>query len=898
MRALIFFLFIGRAEAAPQLEQFSPQGVVKQVRQVTARFPEPMVPFGDPRGLVEPFAVVCPATGTARWADPRHWVFDFDRDLPAGVQCEFTLKEGLTTLSGAELTGQRSFSFSTGGPSVRASRPYQGGRVDEDQMFVLTLDAEPDPKSVEENVSISIEGLAQRVEVRIVTGAERERVLKAAGPDSYWSEEEDGPRAEPLPRLVLQAKQAFPPDTRLTLVWGKGVRAPSGVATEQDQLLAFQSRPAFTAKFSCERVDDDEGCLPIGAMQVVFSAPVSWERAKGVALDDGKKKRRPVEPKHGASDGEDPSFVQSVAFEGPFPPAARFTVLLPPKGLVDDAGRTLVNAGSFPLEVRTGEYPPLAKFPARFGVIELKGEPVLPFTVRNLEAQVALTLLKVDGGTGRGEGLLEKLRGRLLKVGAGERVPRLLQWLDRAQRYEHEWNTSLFAQAGSEDVKSFSIPKPNGAKAFEVIGLPLKEPGLYVVELESRILGEALRDKPEPMFVPTAALVTNLSVHLKWGRESSVVWVTALDTGAPVPAAEVTVSDCKGATLWSGATDAVGLARVPALPEPSTLPRCDELKGPMRSARLIALAKAGDDFSFVVDSWTEGIEAWRFQVPYEWQERASDRVHTVLDRSLLRAGETVHMKHLLRRRTGSGFAVPQQREAPKTLVITHAGSEQEYVLPVTFDAGGVAESTWEIPRDAKLGEYALSFKGEAEGPRWDGSTSLRVEEFRVPLMRASIRTPQEAPVAPAAVPLDLSVTYLSGGGAEGLPVKLRSQVRPKPSTSFPAFEGFSFGNGPAVERSRREGPGPREPELRAFELTLDRTGAGRVVVPDIPPATLPRELAAELEFRDPNGEVQTVSARVPLWPSKRLVGIKADSWTTSKKSVKAQVAVVDLSGKP
>ena len=38
------------------------------------------------------------------------------------------------------------------------------------------------------------------------------------------------------------------------------------------------------------------------------------------------------------------------------------------------------------------------------------------------------------------------------------------------------------------------------------------------------------------MYVPTAAFVTNLSAHFKWGRESSLVWVTSLDKAEPVKA--------------------------------------------------------------------------------------------------------------------------------------------------------------------------------------------------------------------------------------------------------------------------------------------------------------------------------------------------------------------------
>ena len=69
------------AAAAPAFAQpvelFSPQGEVKGVRQVTARFAKPMVAFGDPR-LPEPFAVDCAEKGSGRWADTRNWIYDFE----------------------------------------------------------------------------------------------------------------------------------------------------------------------------------------------------------------------------------------------------------------------------------------------------------------------------------------------------------------------------------------------------------------------------------------------------------------------------------------------------------------------------------------------------------------------------------------------------------------------------------------------------------------------------------------------------------------------------------------------------------------------------------------------------------------------------------------------------
>ena len=81
-------------------------------------------------------------------------------------------------------------------------------------------------------------------------------------------------------------------------------------------------------------------------------------------------------------------------------------------------------------------------------------------------------------------------------------------------------------------------------------------------------------------------------------------------------------------------------------------------------------------------------------------------------------------------------------------------------------------------------------------------------------------------------------------------------------------------------------------------LVLEPSGSLRVNINKLPQADLPRELVSEMEFADPNGEISTVSSRVPLWSSQYLIGIKPDSWAASKEALKFQVAVVDIAGAP
>jgi hypothetical protein len=198
------------------------------------------------------------------------------------------------------------------------------------------------------------------------------------------------------------------------------------------------------------------------------------------------------------------------------------------------------------------------------------------------------------------------------------------------------------------------------------------------------------------------------------------------------------------------------------------------------------------------------------------------------------------------------------------------------------------------------------------------SARFHVQEFRVPLMKAVLRPPTEPLVAVSQFHLDMGVQYLAGGAASRLPVLLRAQVLPRRVAAIEGFEEFTFGNGQVTEgivrrgirefddeEERAEGdetPPPRRrpaPALHQREaLTLEAAGTARATITRLPPSSMPRDVLAELEFRDPNGEVQTVSTRVPLWPSAYQVGLRPESWAASRERLRADIAVVDVRGKP
>ncbi|MBA4371703.1 MAG: alpha-2-macroglobulin [Thermodesulfovibrio sp.] len=947
--AAIAFLLLasaGFAEEYASVNFFSPQGTIKNVRQVSARFSVPMVAFGDP-GISDPFVAACPEKGRGRWVDSSNWVYDFDRDLPAGISCEFTLKKDLRSVSGLTLAGPQTYSFSTGGPAVLRAFPREASEeIDEDQIFVLELDAEADEASLLAHVACEIDGVMERVGIRIVKDPVRAEILQ-----QYRF-------LKDRPVTLLQCTQRFPAKAKVHLVWGKGVATTGGVMTAVDRRIEFRARAPFTAEFSCSRENARSACIPVLPLRLNFSSPIPWEVARKIQLRGGNKNYKAAKPARGdeGEEGgdelpaEDDNYVSAVVFKGPFPENGVFTLELP-KEVKDEAGRPLANRNNFPLTVKTAANPPLAKFAARFGIIELKGDATLPVTIRNIEPEVRTRMHRVEKPVegavdktreavldktravgeaigsvlpeslkGKNQDMVDGLKGRLHKLRMGSEE-QLIEWLKAVAAAKRE--KSIFSR--EKDLKPFSVPKPGGAQAFEVIGLPLKGPGLYVVEMESQLLGRSLLGKQAPMFVQTAALVTNLSAHFKWGMESSLVWVTTLDKGEPVKEAAVSLRDCNGKQLWRGKTDQDGIARIlKQLPSERDLPACSSgvnyeeatqaLRGINRG--LFVFATSGADMTFVHSGWDEGIEPWRYNMP-DNGENAPVVAHTILDRSLLRAGDTVHMKHLFRRHTTSGLSLASAGTLPGSVLIRHAGSDQQYEMLLVWDKKGAAESQWVIPKEASLGSYSITLlrkkgnskknrkKEEGDYPEGWESGSFRVEEFRVPLMKAVLLPQKEALVKVTEAEVDIQLSYLSGGGVKNAAVKLRSQTMPK-YINFADYEDFVFTNGAVREEKTRrsrahEGEDAERslrPKTQTTELILDGSGGLRTKLSGLPEVEQPHDILAELEFRDPNGETQTVSRRIPLWPARVLVGIKPDSWAASKDDFRFHVVVVDLDGRP
>ncbi len=922
----------------------SPQGEVALVRQVVVRFEAPVVPAGEP-GLAAPFALQCngksPA-GSGRWLDEKRWAFDFNDALPAGQRCSLKFAPNAPT-SLTSLAGPQEYRFSTGGPAVISVQPDEGEQIEEDQHFLLHLTGAADETSVTRAAWCEAEGVGERLAVRVVGGAERQAVLR-----------ERARRMDPTRLLLLACQRPFAAQAKVRLVWGPGVASAAvagqaPVATRQTQRWLWNVRERFTAQMSCERENAAAACLPLRPLTLRFSRPVPRALALAARLQvlgpvsgaaAGAAPTAPagaaaaaLQPR-AAEGSESAGSLDEVQFPAPLPENARLQLSLPP-AVVDDSGRALSNAARFPLTVTTGGLPPLAKFNGNgFGIVEAPQqatEPaLLPLTLRHVQADL-------QGASTAGQVAIKTLAPTQTDT-------QLLQWLSRLQRWHErelsakeaglprsQWTETvtetddkgrprnvqrersintreLSLLARESEVRRADLPQLKGSapRATEVLGLPLPGRGLHVVEVSSRLLGQSLLAKPEPMYVRTGVLVTNLAVHFKKGRSSSLVWVTTLDRARPVAGAKVVVNDCAGTALWSGSTDAQGMARIERGFD-------DEARGgvkqqPERGAEcltpdgLFVTARAADDLGFVFSGWSRGIETWRFNIDTARGLPLERRAHTVFDRTLLRVGDTVSMKHFVREETERGLSLPAVASLPDSLLITHLGSGSEVSLPLTWPRGArSAQSQWAIPKTATLGLYEVVLK---RGDTQLSAGRIRVEAFRVPLTDARLAGPKGVQVAPSELAFDAQINAMAGGPMPGLPLKLTALLSER-EAQFAGYEDFRFmpsskGSENAARRDEDEESSSSSARVVAQGLaaTTDAQGAARLTVPKLPALRGPAELQAEMSFTDANGETQTVSQRLALWPSAVVVGLRAPEWAIHKGAARFTVLVLDTSGKP
>lgn len=873
-----------QTETSPFVESFSPQGEIRSLQQIAVRFSHDMAKLGE-ADASPPLVLSCEGTAlpalTMRWVDTRRWVAEFKTALPAGVRCQAQLREGLQTLAGAALRQPRqAWHFSTGGPKVDWSEPGAGARIKEDQVFLLHASAATSRDALAQGLRCVV-GTAQHPVKVLSAERAREEYQSAAQRRRYQV-----PRFSEADTFAVSCAQPLPNGAPVRLLWGKEIASPQGVSSRDDQSLGnYTVRPLLRAELRCVQLDATEGCDPRQPIRLEFTEEVALAWLNQVVVRDAAGAALPVKVERGWNN---PDTGRSLATERspsiPVPAENSVLVVTLPEGLADVDGRSLSNRDAFPRRVRTSTLPPYVGFAQGSGVLPYEaGKPALwPLAVRRTEKAVPVKLMRMGG-----ESLDGKAPGDALAVRAASSASALALWRsmqDWPQAYETPPRPYPVSAQQHRDWAGTSLQNvPTQGAAMEFVPLALAEPGLYLAEAHSSAFAEQMAgaagapgaEQRRPQQRAALVVVTNLNISTRIGHGGeSLVWITALDSGLPVAGVSVDVMSCKGRALAQGDTDANGLLRISqsltGLPQADT---CADRYGQGRD-RVLVVARKGKDLALLVD------DSGSYRYSYG---SLSSIGYTILDRMLFKAGDTVHMQHLVRKRLAAGFG---NFPAETGKVDLHFERELVASLPLAWDAAGQAVSQWTVPANARLGTYRATVTGP------DGSTygmHFSVEEFRAPVFEAALAGKAVWRAGKQSLPASLSLAFMAGGAAAQHKVELQGRYILNATAPVP---GYSFAD---VLLARAQ-----EPPFRSITSRLDAKGKSLLLV-EPPVFDRPATLFAEMKFADPSGEVQTIAQRFVLWHSDTRLGVRVVARPDVAKGTAVAVVgglVLDASDKP
>jgi uncharacterized protein YfaS (alpha-2-macroglobulin family) len=868
---------LASAQAAPAVTDFGPIGMQRDVRQVRLRFSDEMAALGDTRAA-DAATVSC--TGMkeqpkGRWIDGLNWVAEFQNGLSDGVSCAVK-PTALKTLKGETVATTAPWKFNTGGPRIRTAlslrTDWQWVAEDPITAFQISIPAD----------AATLKYLACRVgdkhpPVQILAGAKRNEIFSR-----LWLREHNSKPEDALNENWIVAQcgtQAWPNGAQVTWIWDKKIAALGGMTNSADEPYRMFVRPAFSNSIECKQLAGSIGCDPRADVSFKFSEQV--EKALGEKIIVR------------GSSGKTYTFKQASTYpyrrrdpDGSIYPNGRYgsqydsigpmeegESLAPvwPSGFTDIDGRILKNISETLTPVPVSHLPAYLGMAQSRGVIQWKpGQKVLwPLAARNTEKNIPVHTWNFGNAMDATPALLA-LHDRAESLSLGR-----LGISNTAMMEEPFASSSalLHMLPGPQPQRTEQIVEPSSS-TMEFIGIPLSGYGTWLIEADSPAYRAAVELQWNSLPVHHAqysaweygrmALVqlTNLNITARISTgDTSLVWLTAVDTGKPVANATVEVWSCERKQLIQARTDAEGRVLINKLIVPSACLR--NQYNNYATHDLWIVARSGQDIS-VLHSVGMDTNSIRPEVVG----------HTVLDRVLFRAGDTVSMQHLARFPVADGWAIPSELKG--TLSIFFNYSELVEKQDLIWQKDGSAFSTWKIPVSAKLGNYRFVVEDEKGGMLTRGQ--FQIEEFRNPVFDARLNGVTKWQDSQQTLILTGGLSFMAGGPAAAQTVVLKGEYT---HGAEPPVRGYSFEN---VELQSKDF------DFAKLNLILDKKGQLESSV-RAPVTDKPITLRAEMQFADPNGETQTEDTEISIWPQRHKTGLRVRA---SLKPMTAEISVTVL----
>jgi alpha-2-macroglobulin len=757
----------------------APRGELAQLddaHEIRLTFSEPMVAVGEPDVTVPSWVRIEPALAlVASWSGTRTLLLtpDPDTPLPFGTAYRVRVTTDARSLAGRALGQPLELTFTT--PTARLIRAdwyREDGAIDRPVFIRLEFNQPMEPARVLRHLRVQLEPH----DAPILTLSDDERRQWArddAANLARYDERVAAARAvassrEPVEVDLAQDwdRQRFPEHAD-TVVF-RPTRPPeagSWLRVLLDDGLTGREgdepHPAQSSVLQLEPVFFPLGPRCVGGCDPTNTWATSLTFTRGVHLDelrarltvadvvDGREQRvtpgeAPRET-YRPAEGHGTIPVDRLGYPPPRPASTRIYAL--------DAGTTSADGQVLGFRWRqpiaTGHAPPYALVDGM--VWEAGGGRSLPLLTRNM-------------------GLV---RERLMAIESSAIVPRLL---------------ALAAERGSppqppvaqRDRRLGSSFDANESHALDLAGvLGRGGRGLVWAGLEAAEVLPGVRT--DSRFVPirsTLLQVTNIGLSVKDSPVGTLAWVTALDTAEPIAGARVTIRSVGNQALWTGTTNADGIALAPALP----------LRNPQRIWELayVVTAEKDGDVAWVASNWTAGARGVRSAFN---GARPVLRGSVFTDRGAYGLGDEVRVKGILRHDGPDGMA--PMRPGTNVEVVVRDGRGQEITrTALTVSEWSSLEWQWRVPENGGLGRYQVQIS-EPDDRRGGGAfASFLVAAFRRPDFSVEVDLDAPEPIQGAELKGRIDARFLFGAAMGERPV--RWTIRRTPMQQVPPAIGRRF----------------------------------------------------------------------------------------------------------
>jgi hypothetical protein len=886
-----------------------------EASEIRIVFSEPMVTLGQiPAQVTAPFVTMTPAIpGAFRWSGTTILIFTPDpkRPLPYATRYEVTIGTSAKAVSGRTLAKPVTFRFTTPTVKLLSTSWYRrGGTVNGSMVVLLRFNQPVRAADMAAGLTAALEphdwrppSFTPEALARLKTtnpGALDQFTAKVAAvralatstaavqlrPTTNW----DTRRYPRSPDLVaFETVSRVMPESHVTLVLASTLRSPAGPATPgQPQRFTIEAERAFFINgFYCSSQCDGDARNPIRMRSQVkvidFAAAVT-----AIDLAAGK----PVQKSPSASKlrENDTDYGEGLALEDagfdPQPPNSRYAVTIAPSMKSLD-GQTL---GYTWLDVVDNWHTrAFTSFGEGQGVWEKDGGSQLPFYARNMTEVTQWAAPVVPGE-------LMPLLSRLLRFGFREppatagTARRITPTPDRIQ--SHGLDVSPALKPGGTGLVWAAVRE----------GEPMARSRRYGSTEESRLKSSIVQ-------------VSNLGITVKDSPQNTLIFVTRLDTGAPVGDARVSIVRTDNSTFWRGTTAADGTVIAPntRLRDPEDWWKFE----------FIVTAEKDGDIAYVGSDWNEGISPWEFGTGLNL--RQSDpllRGSLFADRGVYKLGEEVHLKAVLRHNAPEGIRLLPA----KTPVFVTVRDSQSRVIDertVRVNDWSSAEWTMTLPRDGALGHYSLRAILESDRPKPKTPEQLRpgvtpspeedtyvayeksvhgsflVAAYRRPDFRVDVTLTGGAAIAGDPLQGVVSARYLFGAPMGARPVTWKFTKSPGWGAPQQISERFGGDRWVFVGWSSIEDRSPESGEIRSEEAELTKDGQLALTLETKRDAGLPYVYRLEGDVEDASRQHIANRASITVHPAPWYIGLRRPAYFLEQKSgLKTEVVAVGLDGVP